>query len=490
MAYQDQIRAAEERLSDARRAVDGGFGSLEDYRRSVGGGSNTGDQWNSAVQQQQQDTQNAMMDQASKDQQAAWDDYSGLVGKANQQAAQTQLSMQNDLDCLMSLAAGNGGVVPKVAQERFNRKFGLDPSKGMGMFSGRYDDKGNFVVQMGTGQMDAQGNPVLQDHVAGPMDQWQMMNRNKAAFSDDVRNQWRKFLSKTYSDVELDKAAGITRPVGAKTETGGTVVSGSWLSGPQRRMPHAGGSSDGRGNVWEWKYNPETGEKTRVQTSAAPWRVVTSRDDYRGKVTTYRSPDGQLVDVKDGDPLPWESDSVKTAHAKANKDAEVARIQAELKALGYDINLQRLAEQSAHNQEMERLQAAKGAGSSNGSQAKPKFNKDEHEALKAYEREIALRLKGKMVNEDGEVVDSDQPLTDDERAELTDELSGIRQRMKEMLGVSGQTAKPAVNAVTPEMLEEAKMVKAQREAAKKAKREADEKAKREAEQRAVDEVED
>ena len=287
------------------------------------------DPWDAAIRQDQQNEQNAMMDQAAKDQQAAWDDYSGLVGKANQQAAQTQLSMQNDIDCLMSLAAGNGGVVPQVAQERFNRKFGLDPSKGMGMFSGRYDDKGNFVVQMGTGQMDAQGRPVLQDHVAGPMDQWIMMNRNKAAFSDDVRNQWRGFLSKTYSDAELDKAAGITLPVGSKTETGGTVVPGAWLTGPQKTRGNISAfSADGKGNFSSTDYNEATGRYERTESGQ------------------------QKKQLSERERIEMMKEQGRNARAEAGNQGriDIANLQADLKALGYDIDLQKLAEQSAHHQ--------------------------------------------------------------------------------------------------------------------------------------------
>lgn len=229
-------------------------------------GKGDGNQWEAAVQRGRQKEQNAMMDQAAKDQQAAWDDYSGLVGKANQQAAQMQVSMRNDLDCLMSLAASNGGVVPSVAQDRFNRKFGFDPSKGMGMFSGRYDDKGNFVVQMGTGKMDAQGRPVLQDHVAGPLDQWQMMNRNKAAFSDDVRRQWRDYLSRSYSAVELDKIAGVANPASGSERTPSRMrVFGSGLpsSVKKARGNISAFSADGRGNFSHTDYNEATGRYER-----------------------------------------------------------------------------------------------------------------------------------------------------------------------------------------------------------------------------------
>lgn len=342
------------------------------------------DQWDVAIQQDQQNEQNAMMDQAAKDQQAAWNDYSGLVGKANQQAAQTQLSMQNDLDCLMSLAAGNGGVVPQVAQERFNRKFGLDPSKGMGMFSGRYDDKGNFVVQMGTGQMDAQGRPVLQDHVAGPMDQWIMMNRNKAAFSDDVRNQWRGFLSKTYSDAELDKAAGITLPVGAKTQTGGTVVPGAWLTGPQKRRGNISAfSSDGKGNFSNTDYNEATGRYERTESGQ------------------------QENPLSEKERIEMMKEQGRNARAEARNQGriDIANLQADLKALGYDIDLQKLAEQSAHNQQMEAQQAENEAGRNARAEAMLDYNWAKHDAVvKRWNNwyKIALR-KAK---------------TDEERAEI------------------------------------------------------------------------
>ena len=338
------------------------------------------DQWDAAIQQ---DQQNAMMDQAAKDQQAAWDDYSGLVGKANQQAAQTQLSMQNDLDCLMSLAAGNGGVVPQVAQERFNRKFGLDPSKGMGMFSGRYDDKGNFVVQMGTGQMDAQGRPVLQDHVAGPMDQWIMMNRNKAAFSDDVRNQWRGFLSKTYSDAELDKAAGITLPVGAKTQTGGTVVPGSWLTGPQKRRGNISAfSADGKGNSSKMEYNEATGRYERS------------------------NPD-QERQLSEKERIEMMKEQGRNARAEARNQGriDIANLQADLKALGYDIDLQKLAEQSAHNQQTEAQQAENEAGRNARAEAMLDYNWAKHDAVvKRWNNLYKIALK--------------KAKTDEERAEI------------------------------------------------------------------------
>lgn len=343
-----------------------------------------GNDWNSAVQQQQDDEQNAMMDQAFQDQQAAWDDYSGLVGKANQQAAQTQLAMQNDIDCLMSLAAGNGGVVPQVAQERFNRKFGFDASKGMGMFSGKYDDKGNFVVQMGTGQMDAQGRPVLQDHVAGPMDQWIMMNRNKAAFSDDVRNQWRGFLSKTYSDAELDRAAGITRPVGSKTETGGTVVPGSWLTGPQKRRGNISAfSADGKGNFSNTDYNETTGRYERTESGQ------------------------QEKQLSERERIEMMKEQGRNARAEARNQGriDIANLQADLKALGYDIDLQKLAERSAHNQATEAQQAA----NEEGRNARAKEMRDvdwakHDQAVKKWRDQYEIAMK--------------KAKTDEERAEI------------------------------------------------------------------------
>ena len=290
-------RLAEGRIAEARGAVDAGFGSVRDYRRSV-------------AQRRIQEAQNAMMDQAYQEQKASWDDYSGLVGKDRQRSAQRQIGMQNDVDCLMSLAASNGGVVPQVAIDLFNRKFGFDPASGTGLFSARYDDSGNFGVQMGTGRIGPGGRPILQEQVAGPMDQWIMMNRNKAAFTDEIRGMYRDFLSKRYSDAELDKAAGITRPVGAKTESGGTVVPGSWLTGGNGRSGIHAFSSDGRGG-FSWNDN---GARTDGGTRADPndarnWRVAErgAADRNGTQYTRYvNQMTGQEETVLDGEIPPWQ----------------------------------------------------------------------------------------------------------------------------------------------------------------------------------------
>lgn len=295
-----------------------------------------GDDWNDAVQQQQQDEQNAMMDQAYKDQKASWDDYSGLVGKANQQAAQRQLAMQNDVDCLMSLAASNGGAVPQVAIDAFNRKFGFDPSKGTGMFSAKYDDRGNFGVQVGAG-MGPDGKPVLMDQVAGPMDQWIMMNRNKAAFTDDIRGMYRDFLSKSYSDAELDMAAGITRPVGAKTESGGTVVPGSWLTGPQKKGNISAFGADGKGHFSNTDYNEATGRYERRES---------------GRVEAQEQP------MSERERIEMMKEQGRNARAEARNQGrmDIAALQAELRNRGYDISEDKLREIVAHNQAQEQLQ--------------------------------------------------------------------------------------------------------------------------------------
>ena len=220
--------------------------------------------WGSVAQQQMQDRQGAMLDQAYQDQKASWDEYSGMDDRDRQAAAQKQVAMQNDIDCLMSLAMRNNGVVSQNLIDRFNRKFGFDPSKGTGMFSAKFDGRGFFGVQMGTGQMDPLGKPILQDHFANPMDQWVMMNRNKAAFTDDIRGMLRGFLSKHYSDVELDRAAGIVTPVGERTPSGGTSVPGWWLNGPRRRSSISGFGSDGRGGYTQYNSDESTGYRLQA----------------------------------------------------------------------------------------------------------------------------------------------------------------------------------------------------------------------------------
>ena len=289
-------RLADGRIAEARGAVDAGFGSVGDYRRSV-------------AQRRIQEERNAMMNQAYQEQKASWDDYSGLVGKDRQRSAQRQIGMQNDVDCLMSLAASNGGVVPQVAIDLFNRKFGFDPASGTGMFSARYDDSGNFGVQMGTGRMDPGGRPILQEQVAGPMDQWIIMNRNKAAFTDEIRGMYRDFLSKRYSDAELDKAAGITRPVGAKTESGGTVVPGSWLTGDNRRSSIQAFGSDGRGGFTRYDNGAVTDGGTRADPNdARNWKAVQrGAADRNGKQYTryVNQMTGQEETVIDGELPPW-----------------------------------------------------------------------------------------------------------------------------------------------------------------------------------------
>ena len=344
-----------------------------------------GDDWNDAVQQQQQDEQNAMMDQAYKDQKASWDDYSGLVGKANQHDAQRQLAMQNDVDCLMSLAASNGGAVPQVAIDMFNRKFGFDPIKGTGMFSAKYDDRGNFGVQVGAG-MGPDGKPVLQDQVAGPMDQWIMMNRNKAAFTDDIRVMYRDFLSKSYSDAELDKAAGITRPVGAKTESGGTVVPGSWLTGPQKKGNISAFGADGKGHFSNTDYNEATGRYERRES---------------GRVEAQEQPMSERERIE----IMKEQGRNARAEARNQGRMDIAELQAELKNRGYDISEDKLREIIAHNQATEAQQVENEAGRNARADAKLDVDWAKHDqAVKKWRDQYEIAMK--------------EAKTDEERAEI------------------------------------------------------------------------
>ena len=457
-------------------------------------GKGDGNQWEAAVQQGRQKEQNAMMDQAAKDQQAAWDDYSGLVGKANQQAAQMQLSRQNDLGCLMSLAASNGGVVPQVAMERFNRKFGYDAGNGTGMFSGKYDDKGNFVVQMGTGKMDAHGSPILQDHVAGPMDQWIMMNRNKAAFSDDVRNMFRGFLSKSYSDIELDKAAGITRPVGSKTGSGGTIVPGAWLTGPQKRRGNISAfSADGRGNFSHTDYNEATGRYERSNPDQE--RPLSERERIemmkeQGRMARANAREKGKMDVAELKAF-LQSRGLDINEAKLKELIEHHQAQEGLQQQGIneksahnqvreDQQQQQIDETSAHHQQQEAQSAANeegrnarsaakgnGKGTSGESAPKPKYDKDLDSALSDDLKRLRARLNGKKIDDDGNEVDSGETLSEDEKKSIKKKISKIQRRIDENRGIGDdddEVVKPM--RITPAVLEKLKAEKARRDAKK------------------------
>ena len=343
------------------------------------------DQWEDAIQQDQQNGQDEALRRADENHDRINGGYSKLDAVNRQNAMRQQDEGDCHLDNLLKSAINNGGKVPGYALANFNRAFNFDTNAGKGAFIAEINpETGVFEVGIGEGGFDNRGMPILKKHSADLRDQWTMMNHKNRVFSDDDRANFRKALSGIYSEDELDRAAGITKPVGSKTKTGRAVVPGSWLTGPQKRRGNISAfSSDGKGNFSNTDYNEATGRYERTESGQ------------------------QENPLSEKERIEMMKEQGRNARAEARNQGriDIANLQADLKALGYDIDLQKLAEQSAHNQQMEAQQAENEAGRNARAEAMLDYNWAKHDAVvKRWNNWYKIALK--------------KAKTDEERAEI------------------------------------------------------------------------
>lgn len=467
-----------------------------------------GDQVDPVEQQAMQIDQDSVIEQAEKNKQAAWNDYSGLDDRDRKQTAQNQISMQDDLDCMMGLSSRNNGVVSQTLIDSFNRKFKFDPSKGMGVFSGRYDDRGNFVFQMGTGQVDANGRPVLRDRIIEPIEQWQVMNRTKVAFSDESRKLMRDYLSRYYSQSELDNAAGIKTPppasqAKASRPSGGVNVPSSWLYGPERQRGSISAySTDGRGNSRFTDYNQSTGMyETRTSGEQKRMKLLRRGPDQEAvdsngnpvQVSYYEDPNGNVVSVRDGEPMPDFSGNGMSERERLERMKElgrnnrasmrnqgrmdIAQLQAELKNRGYDISEAKLKEIMNHNVENEEIarEAERGRNSRADARAEAangeKFDPKLYEARLRQISELQKRLKGIGYDDDGNEISIDKPGEEEAKA-IDVQLRKLKDLNTKMLNKDPDAQREVMEMRKARLaaLKKAKAEKARRDAEKNARK--------------------
>ena len=143
----------------------------------------------------------ALRDRAYADQRSSFDEMVQVMDVTKRKKAQQQISLANDIAAMMKLS--NGGVIPNELRDLVNRRYGWDGVKTGILPQSGFTIDGSFNIFIGNGD-DGMGNVATQTQSFNPLQQYQMMNVNQAAFDDNDRGALRqRLINSGYSEKEL-----------------------------------------------------------------------------------------------------------------------------------------------------------------------------------------------------------------------------------------------------------------------------------------------
>lgn len=298
--------------------------------------------WNNALEEQQRKQQEEMMQLAYDEQRKSFEEMSSIHNLTKQNAARRQVALANDIAGLVKYARDNGGQVPEDLREWVNQRNGFDGvSSGILPMSG-FNQDGDFVLNL-SGGLDSNKQPIVQGQVFSPVQQYQMMNMNRAVFNDNDRTTLRDYIL-SHKPSELTSLDNIDKAF-AFTPRRGTSVPSNWLMEPRRSSSISAFSADGKGGFTRTEYNGETGERTeenygtRDPNEKGQWKVL--RSGYLSDRGAYgsdyeNSKTGERVFVGEGETAPWMKDKTKGSDKMA-----IAQIKADATKYGADVGLEK-----------------------------------------------------------------------------------------------------------------------------------------------------
>ena len=143
----------------------------------------------------------ALRDRAYADQRSSFDEMAQVMDVTKRKKAQQQISLANDIAAMMKLS--NGGVIPNELRDLVNRRYGWDGVKTGILPQSGFTVGGSFNILIGNGD-DGMGNVATQTLSFNPLQQYQIMNVNQAAFDDNDRGALRqRLINSGYSEKEL-----------------------------------------------------------------------------------------------------------------------------------------------------------------------------------------------------------------------------------------------------------------------------------------------
>ncbi len=351
-------------------------------------------QWQMAVDEQEVNKRNAILQRDLEAQRAMLADAENAARADAQEAAQNQIFMRNLMGTIVKQSGGRP-ISQRLANWANNslQKMGV---KDMGFLpGGGINGNGEMFIPTYKG-VDANGSPVPSSGIKySPTSLFGMMSQLRGIFDDGDRkgmaDQMRNIgigddvissISSKYNQ-ESNPASARNDPdfIGNKLGADGrTIGNGATFKGADTRPRgiHVF-SADGRGGFSRSDWTPENGMTredfgTRDPNYKGKWKVLESGPDgkrYENDKT------GDVVFVKNGENPPWVNggtsdkqldrenkleiarlqDQGKTDRANARNESRmsVEEIKAELKRQGYEIDEKKFEESVRHNKATEKL---------------------------------------------------------------------------------------------------------------------------------------
>lgn len=147
------------------------------------------------------EAERALRNRAYADQRSSFDEMAQVMDVSKRKKAQRQISLANDIAAMMKFS--NGGVIPNELRDLVNRRYGWDGVKTGILPQSGFTVDGSFNILIGNGD-DGMGNVATQTQSFNPLQQYQIMNVNQAAFDDNDRGALRqRLINSGYSEKEL-----------------------------------------------------------------------------------------------------------------------------------------------------------------------------------------------------------------------------------------------------------------------------------------------
>ena len=328
-----------------------------------------GGDWDSLAQQT---AYNREMEQIKANRQA-FDQYIAIEDGAKQQKLALDHQRAIAGAAMIQSAFRNGGMSDRSLSAAFSQAFGR-PIYGGQLVKGMNIGNGpETVFAMYGAAKDPQTGKATIAPVAmmGTREMLQVLKRAGLgdatnAIQDSLINN--SYLGKLTDDQRA--AMGVLRP-SAPISTGGTEISAAGVRAlrglPRPRSSVSSYYSDGAGGEVRTYSGPETGYQNVREASGTfspdyqgRWKVLESGPN--GK-RYENSRTGEVVNVPDGstlrDVLRGTSEKEKVAQINAQGRVDSAKLAAELKRMGYDIDEKKLEESRRHHEEQEKNEQAR-----------------------------------------------------------------------------------------------------------------------------------